>query len=276
MNKRNIYREIAIGQLQQGYIFNQAVSDDYTSNEIHGIIITPRCDIENEKVLTFHYLPIVKMEDWFNNDYWFILRKILIKNLRQSVNQILSTKGISQNLIDTFKLEVVRDKFESQFQKKQKESFVKQINWLIEIKNSDRIITKEFLEKIHEEKSFNKAGVSILKDLGQNNRKEFYLIEDWGITDKYYVVLLREIQKMSWELGMKIAKGVHNNTLDAIHFEKSDLKNCTDGFIAPITAIKSPFIEHLVQKFFTNFGRIGISDHEPNLETKLIKENFSK
>lgn len=272
MTKRDIYGEISIGKLQQGYIFTQAVSDDYRDSEIYGIIITPRCDIENGKVLTFHYLPIVRLDDWLLHDYWIILRSLLIKNLDNTINQIFAKNNISQNLLELFEIESVRDKFEKKLKGIDQNNFLSSVNWLIEIRKTDGTISKELLEKIHMEKPFYKLGNIIFKDLTQNNRREFYLIEDWDGKDCHYVILLREIQKISWELGMKIAIGINNDDLDEEFFKKNDIKNIPGGFIFPFKVINSPFIEHLIQNFFVNFGRIGITDHENSLDSKLLQK----
>ena len=113
MGKRSVFAEVSIGKLQQGYIFNNAICQNYANKEVHGIVITPRCDIENEKVLTFHYLPIVNLDDWKLNDFWFILRRQLIKNLSQTINQVFRDHDISTNLLEVFSKDDLIDKFES-------------------------------------------------------------------------------------------------------------------------------------------------------------------
>jgi hypothetical protein len=71
---------------------------------------------------------------------------------------------------------------------------------------------------------------------------------------------------------VKIANGVNCNDLNNETFQKNDIKNVPDGFIYPIKVLDSPFVEHLIQKFFANFGRIGIIDHEPNLHDIIIQK----
>jgi hypothetical protein len=274
MTKRNIYREPAIGQLQQGYIFNQAVAERYGASDVCGVIVTPRCDIENAKVMTFHYLPLIPFQDWLLSDYWLILKKILISDLEQNINTILQQNGHSSNLLGKFKLEDIRDKFAEKINKKQQGKFNKAISWLAEITALQSDISKPILDRIHSEKNFNKIGENILKELSRNNRPEYYLVEHWEEADKYYVVLLRDIQKISWDLGMRIAQGMPSSELKEADLLNNDIKHEEEGFVYPIKVITSPFIEHLIQKLFNNFGKIGITDHEPDLNQKLISANI--
>ncbi len=270
MGQRGIFNEVSIGKLQQGYIFNNAVCENYIHSEVYGIIITPRCDIENEKVMTFHYLPIVSLEDWKLNDFWFLLKRQLIRNLNQNINQIFKDEGISTNLLEVFSKDEILLKFEPKIHSKKVPKFKSYINWLKNIEEQGEVVSQKFLDEVLKEKSFFKIGANIIKDLTQNNMREFYLIEDWSDNDKYKVVLLREVQKFSWHLGKKIAQGLICEEFEKKDFNYNDLKYEPEGFIYPIKAVKSPFIEHMIQKFFTNFGRIGITDHEFQLELKLI------
>jgi hypothetical protein len=273
IKSRNIYKETSIGKLQQGYIFNNATSEDYIGSEVYGIIITPRCDIDNEKVSTFHYLPVIRFEDWLLKDYWSILKKLLLKMLYQSVNVILDNNKISKNVVGVFPVEEIKDKIKSKIKgKKHQDRFCELIDWLKLISDTKNTVSNDFLKKVHGYSTFQKIGNNIIKDLTQDNQKDFYLIEDWEKNDGYYVILLREIQKINWELGMKIANGVNSNDLNDDFYRKNDIKNVTDGFTYPLIELDSPFIEHLIQKFFTNFGRVGINNHELNLHNTLIQK----
>ncbi len=277
MNARNIYQETSIGKIQQGYIFNQAISEDYPESDVYGIIITPRCDIENKKVVTFHYLPIVKLEDWLLKDYWINLKNLIIANLHQRINTIFEQNGISKNLLGMFTYDDILERFSDKIKpKKQQKGLIDFLTWLRKISESSNIVTNEFLKEIHEEKTFNKIGNNLLKELTQNNRKEFHLIEDWESKGDYHVILLREINKISWSIGLKIAKGVSNEELSKEEFLTNDIKSVENGFIFPLISLKPPFMEHLIQRFITNFGRIGIIDHENDLCSKIMTKNILK
>jgi len=208
------------------------------------------------------------------NDYWFLLKKLILKNLKGSLNNLLSQNKLSVNLIDSFNIKEIESKFIDKINGKQKEKFKELISQYSFVNQSEDIVTKPFLKKIHSIKSFTKIGENILKDLTSNNRREFYLIEDWEATGKYFVVLLREIQKISWTLGAKIANGLNYDQINEEEIDKSDIRKTKEEFIYPLTAVKSPFIEHIIQRFFQNFGRIGVTDHKMSLPQNLINENI--
>ena len=67
---RDLYSEPVIGKITQGTIFNGAKSRRYPGcHSVFGIVISPRCDIEQKKVPLYYYLPAIKMEDWMNMDF---------------------------------------------------------------------------------------------------------------------------------------------------------------------------------------------------------------
>jgi hypothetical protein len=52
------------GAMTQGTIFSCAVAEDYRACTTRGLIITARCDVANDKVRTYNYLPVVPFSDW--------------------------------------------------------------------------------------------------------------------------------------------------------------------------------------------------------------------
>lgn len=67
---RDIFTEPIIGEITQGTIFNGAKSRMYPGyHDVFGLVISPRCDIEQRKVPLYYYLPAIKMEDWIKVDF---------------------------------------------------------------------------------------------------------------------------------------------------------------------------------------------------------------
>lgn len=59
----------------------------------------------------------------------------------------------------------------------------------------------------------------------------------------------------------KSAKGLEKDDLIETDWLNNDLdQNVSDNFYYPLATLSSPYMEHLIQSFFHNFGRIGIEN----------------
>lgn len=95
LSMRNIFCE-TITETQQGCIFSGAKANGYEDCTVYGLIITPRCDIAQCKVMTVHYLPIVKLEDW---------KRIVLAQLSQ-IDRLGKKKEEVIGLCNKFKIPV--------------------------------------------------------------------------------------------------------------------------------------------------------------------------
>ena len=53
-----------LGFLTQGTLFTCAAAEDYGGCNVHGLVITARCDVAQNKAAVFNYLPVVSLDDW--------------------------------------------------------------------------------------------------------------------------------------------------------------------------------------------------------------------
>lgn len=253
---RLIYEQRKINwQIQQGAIINNCVSEDYPNVDVWGIIITPRCDIGNKKVSTIHYLPIIKFEDWLENDFVSIFQKALKQNLRGSLISKFKEYGISSTILDN---SISKDDIliivKSKISGKPLSQVVETIETLFVVDDPNNTI--DLLKKYVRLKD------SILKDIKEGKDRNFHLIEDWNEKGKYRVVLLRDVRRITFKLAEKISKSIFESEISEDEWKRNDIKstNIADTIICIESQLKSPFIEHLIQLFFHNFGRIGVED----------------
>jgi hypothetical protein len=84
---------------------------------------------------------------------------------------------------------------------------------------------------------------------------------------------------LEFNLALKLKTGIVEQNLSDENLRKNDMyKGKESGTLRryrTLAQIKSPFIEHIVQMFFHNFGRIGIDNHENNLNEKIF-DNINK
>ena len=267
---RNIFNSRIIGQIEQGSIINFCRAGAYEGKEVYGIIITPRCDLCHSKVTTIHYLPVISLNDWICVDFWNIFSQRAIAEIKQKIKNLMEKNNLSYNLFEMFSIDILETKIEKLITKKNdfKEIFTlaNKYNLLISEKNADFSHFKKQMIK-----EYPKISQSIFKELRENRFKEFYLMESWEEESNYKIILSREIGALSLEFAQKIAKGIHGSTIQQADLKFSSIDNInSESFICTLATLKSPFIEHLIQHFFLNFGRIGIEDHRKTLESELF------
>lgn len=263
---RQIYNLKKIGLLEQGSIINACIARDYKEIESFGIVITPRCDIENSKVNSIHYLPIVNLEEWIKQDFCKLFAYRAKNEIKNKLKAVFDRYKLSTSLIDMFTKEQLLEKLKTVLNKKVDYKSVEENLEKLEICNKDepkctlteiKILATEYA----------KISKTIFKELKENKFKDYYLLESWNSENEYYVVLMREIGSIDFNLALRISKGLLGREITEIEKLSNDIsvKN-QDCFIYTIATLKSPFIEHLIQQFFLNFGRIGIQDHLNGIE----------
>lgn len=258
---RQIYQKCRINEIQQGTIINGCLAEKYDQKNVFGIVVTPRCDIENEKVPTIHYLPIVSFEDWIKEDFKEIFFNRTKKHIYGNLKSQCNNGGLSSSIIDTLSQEQIMNVINSSSIKtKQKNSFASMVKDYGYVQNKTNI--RELYLK------YPSLGKQIITDLYRNNIGNFYILESWNIDDTksdYVVVLLRDVRRITFTMGKEIAKGLEKNNITERDWSYNDLNpNVDNGFYYPLVTLSSPYMEHLIQSFFHNFGRIGIEDLDKN------------
>src|SRR4051812_33797249 len=95
------------GLLTQGTIFSCAIAEGYQGCPIHGVVITARCDIKNEKTPAYNYLPIVALDDWVHRDGRLILGTRVASDTIAKVKSVLIDCGFVTSVLETQSLSSV-------------------------------------------------------------------------------------------------------------------------------------------------------------------------
>jgi len=96
------------GPLTQGTIFSCAVAEDYPGCEVHGMLITARCDVAQDKVRTYNYLPVVTLNDWVHRDGRIALAERLAADALGGLRQSLKDAGFSPSILARLSHRVAR------------------------------------------------------------------------------------------------------------------------------------------------------------------------
>lgn len=249
--------------LDQGCIFSGGVSDLYRGCNISGIIITPRCDIAQQKISTIHYLPVISFSDWetyyLSSEYQrFEIAKTEKRLLAFCNKYQLSTSIYDQkyNIPD----EIVSQMLDGNPESKK---IIEDIKLLKNIRNI------QYCRNHIKEWSQYKTRISELID---NKMHSFYLLEDWE-KKGYVVVLLREVRHLSFSMAQKLENGITERTLEEHLFLQNELARSDNQRLEYVykCRVVSPFIEHIIQAFSYNFTRIGIDD----IDKESVKKSLS-
>lgn len=269
--QRIVYTNKKRDELEQGAVFCGGISENYKGNELYGIIITPRCDISNNKVHFFNYLPVIPYQDWIINDFWNVFQEQLLCSLIDNLKRSLSNKGVSESVVDRFSIHKIKEVFISKYSKKGEiTKFETLLSNIKEVQSDIDSLDEKYqiLEK------YEKLAKGILKDIVNNRNPNFHIIESWEDDNKYYIILLREIKKITYDIGMNLYKGIESCGLQKEDFKLNDLNPRTKLYYIEKT-LSSPYIEHLIQRFTGNFNKIGVQDHFSKL-TDFLFDNAKK
>lgn len=112
---------------------------------------------------------------------------------------------------------------------------------------------------------FDDKVTSLIRELTENKLAGYYLLRDLDplreADGSDFVALLREVHHIPAAIAKLISKGAHKEV-----FVREDL-SCPvfrgdDEIAIPVCRLKSPWIEHLMQRFTFLFARIGVRSND--------------
>ena len=259
-------KEPLLGQLNQGSIFTCARASRYPAVKVHGVVLTARCDLEQDKFNVLNYVPVVGLADWLEVDGFEILASRAASDLESRIESALKSIGLPKSIMlaqtpASILQHYIRTAAADKKVKASEQKFVE----LAERANKIEIWTKGFClearDIFDECESLKKQ---LIKELIHQRLTGYYFLPSitLGGETSGYVILLREISHLPRALALSIGSGL--DATDPILVENAEWSSyvdyCADDFAMPIAEITSPNVEHLLQTFSHLFGRIGLPD----------------
>lgn len=252
-----------LGRLTQGCIFTCAKAENYPHCNVHGLVITARCDVEQDKYQILNYLPVVSLDDWLTVDGFDILYNRLSAESAGAMQSALREAGISPSI--QFSLsphEISANFFTEPFDNKAISAPAKKFNAnlyrqeLLSDIFSSRKTRKHELYAISEGSS-----TALIRELVLQRATGYCFIPSIYESgdESGYVILLREVKHLSRSAAAAVANGLEIN-VGASLANTYGLSFDHEAFAMPIGEISSPMVEHIMQMFSNLFGRIGVSD----------------
>lgn len=256
-----------IGNLSQGTIFTCAKAERYSEQAVHGLVITARCDIAQDKFPVLNYVPIVTLDDWLMVDGFDIIRERAERESRGKLKGFLRSQGLAESILIAQSLHDLYTYLLPTLKKKEPD----QLKAIISQVDLSTIKFESNLPGFFAD--FDHIKCAVIEELIHHKLNGYYFLPNIYIneTKRGYVVLLREATFVPRIVAPLIAHGVDLPTLKAS--KTPNVLNCLnfsiDDFAMPISQVPSPEIEHILQSFSMMFGRIGLADPDPLLVSEL-------
>lgn len=270
------------GNITQGTVFCCATAQRYKSCEVHGLAITARCDLAQQKYPVLNYLPVVRLGDWMKRDGLDILIENEYKNQNGQLGSMLRSAKLSPSLLDSVPLEDISN---THFpvdvgSKAQKAAASKFSDLLREIESFTSLIAKNNHDDLflwfrtHRFKQVEE----LIKRLSKHSVLGHYLFEEIipGEDGKDgYICLFREVSTLPRQVSEELGRGLSLNRYEDLctsSEEAAGLVIKNNELAMPVGLVGSPTIEHVLQSFSTLFGRIGIADPQDEIIGGIINQ----
>jgi len=271
----SILKHPVLGQLGQGALFTCARAERYPHCEVSGIVLTARCDIEQDKFNVLNYAPVVRLDDWLAVDGYDICVSRASADFIGRVSKALKSVELPESLLHSQNLSsileaVIRDPDAPKNIRKTESAFV-------ELVRIESILSKCSTGTAYSNPDFHEhfGGQvrSVIKELMNHKLSGYYYLPavDASSGQEGFVALLREVTYLPRALASLIAKGVSQDdvVLQAMPNWTLYLDFEMNPFAMPIGELASPHVEHLLQTFSYLFGRIGLPDPDKDIVERM-------
>jgi hypothetical protein len=88
-----------IGKLDQGTIFTCARAERYHGVPVYGLVITARCDIDQQKYPVLNYIPVVSLVDWLGTDGFDLIQDKAERDSYGRIKNIFKSYDFAESLL---------------------------------------------------------------------------------------------------------------------------------------------------------------------------------
>jgi len=258
------------GPMTQGTIFTCAVAGDYVACPVHGLILTARCDIAQDKVRVHNYLPVVSLDDWLHRDGRIVLAQRVRSDAAGTMRDVLQKSGFTPAILDVeHPRKVLATLFTDSSDKNLRQRFERAC---ARFELAEQCVSSAPGERLCLAlgQEVPKLREALLSELAQNVLNGFYFLRSIDPNDAEFghVILIREIQSIPRQLAHAVASGLEHDLYRNMCQSDSHMQDklvMAPGDIAyPVGRVTSPHLEHILQTFAFLFSRIGLPDPDKN------------
>lgn len=264
-------KEPLLGQLNQGSIFTCARAGRYPAAEVHGVVLTARCDLEQDKFNVLNYVPAVRLTDWLKVDGFEILISRVASDLESRIDSALKSIDLPKSIMNSQTPKSILDQYitprlTDKKIKSAEKKFLDIVSRSDKLKKWAKGYCINSIDIFEDCESIKK---NLIKELIQQRLAGYYFLPAIAVDGEPngYVILLREIAHLPRGLALSIGAGL--DATDENLAKNPEWRNYVDfsrdDFAMPVAEITSPDVEHLLQTFSHLFGRIGLPDPDKAL-----------
>lgn len=257
-----------MSQLDQGSILFGIRSEKYPNSCCFGVVISASCDIANCKVPQFYYLVAVDAADWFSTGVGYNqVYDEKIKSLLSKLENHAQKHSLDATFLQQFSTEDFNLVIESEITKVRDRAEIKKAFEQFRIFNHPSMTDEHRKEAIREDVEPVKK---FLESISKGTINHFYFLpqiayRENGKKNIGLMVDLQEIRMLSLQdARMIFSPGIDYMLLPCIDekqqmiLKNSYWLNNESDFVGVDGIVKSPWREHLMQKFSHAFVRIGL------------------
>lgn len=248
--------------ITQGSIFNCAYNELYEDEEILGLIITARCDIHNDKVRTYSYLPVIPFYLWRERELVPIIKRRKVKVIENEIEQALESCGLSRNTLSIYGTQRSIEVISSDKSKKNR-------NLIDKIETYSALRSDKSYKSMYSK--FSKDLLQYVKEVIENKVLDYYFIDDVPVYGPC-VINLRNVSHLDSVVASQISKGIEFDALQSGQGLRSINTNQPGGIAYLVGSIRSPYIELIMQRFADLFTRIGVDDPHSELYLRVCEK----
>lgn len=246
-------------EFTQGSIFEGLkVNQDHA----YAIVITARCDIANGKARNILCLPIYKAEDWIKHQGDEVIFRRVESKLENKIKSEFSKFKISFDLLSTYPVQNVKDVIEENKGNKCTQS----INKLLDMySNKTCDYSLDFV--LNERKN-------LVTSIIRNTEASIYFLEQVELDRvlEPYVIDLADPISIPFFVANKLLLGINKKSEDSTI---NQYLTVYKDEISYISELKSPYVEHVLQKFSSFYSRIGTEDIEKDA-SDILKDKLNE
>ena len=267
--------------LDQGSILGGLRSNKYPDMKCYGIILTASCDIAHSKVAKLYYVIALDVVEWgYTRDTYLKAYQTSIDQSKKKYYDYTNQLGLSPELLETFEKDVVLEVLENEVQSQsRRKTFVEKYEQYMLLKNG--INDVQGIKAVI--KNDDAPLRALLKEINEGKLHHYHFLPSIAYKDEKNITggLLVDFQEINW-ISFENAQNIINPGIDNLILDEypDDLQELykkmfwleePEAFVQHFGIIKSPWREHLMQRFSYCFARIGLTDVKETDYSNIIK-----
>ena len=275
------------GKFTQGTIIEDIRSKKYPGIRCKGVVISARCDLEQDKIRQFHCLTALSMDDWI----FEVLFKVIVREMENNnfgkIRNYAENKGLDFDTI----LEIGVDRAEEVLRKSATNKEKNNIDKWIAAWKEFKLLSTEEIERGQKKEFLRNRGNALLKSkirqLYNSAFPKYAFIPEKAFSNRKssvdgIVVDLQDVNQMDLSLQRNIFAYEYDYRVLKDEEKRKQINELfffenMDDFIIADSVVESPWIEYILQLFANSFMRIGVDnaldDEIEEYCEKVMEEN---